>query len=183
MNYVAEVTLDGTLERITFRNPDNGYTVARLSSREGEVTIVGSLVGIEEGMPVRLSGEWVDDRKWGRQFKVATCVPDSPKTVVGIEKFLGSKLFPGIGPALAKRIVEKFGREALDVISKTPDRLTEVIGIGSQRAIHPEVETNIFPRDGLGWLPQANDRTLMRGAWVLGAIHAMPESGYLLSLA
>ena len=131
---VAEVTLDGTLERITFRNADNGYTVARLASREGEVTVVGSLVGIEEGMPVRLSGEWVDDRKWGRQFKVATCVPDSPKTVVGIEKFLGSKLFPGIGPSLAKRIVEKFGRETLEVISKTPDRLTEVIGIGSQRA-------------------------------------------------
>lgn len=53
---MAEVTLDGTLERITFRNPDNGYTVARLASRDGEVTIVGSLVGIEEGMPVRLSG-------------------------------------------------------------------------------------------------------------------------------
>jgi exodeoxyribonuclease V alpha subunit len=131
---VPEVTLDGTLARITFRNPDNGYTVARLTSREGEVTVVGSLVGIEEGMPVRLSGEWVDDRKWGRQFKVATCVPDSPKTVVGIEKFLGSKLFPGIGPALAKRIVEKFGRETLDVIAKAPERLTEVIGIGTARA-------------------------------------------------
>jgi exodeoxyribonuclease V alpha subunit len=131
---VSEVTLDGTLERITFRNADNGYTVARLASRDGVVTIVGNLVGIEEGVPVRVSGEWVDDKKWGRQFKVATCVPDSPKTVVGIEKFLGSKLFPGIGPALAKRIVEKFGRETLEVIAKTPDRLTEVIGIGSARA-------------------------------------------------
>jgi exodeoxyribonuclease V alpha subunit len=131
---VAEVTLDGTLERITFRNPDNGYTVARLASRDGEVTIVGNILGIEEGMPVRVSGEWVEDRKWGRQFKVSVCVPDSPKTVVGIEKFLGSKLFPGIGPALAKRIVEKFGRDALDIISKTPARLTEVIGIGNARA-------------------------------------------------
>ena len=131
---VAEVTLDGTLERITFRNPDNGYTVARLASRNGEVTIVGNIIGIEEGMPVRVSGEWVDDRKWGRQFKVSVCVPDSPKTVVGIEKFLGSKLFPGIGPALAKRIVEKFGRETLEVISATPQRLTEVIGIGTARA-------------------------------------------------
>jgi exodeoxyribonuclease V alpha subunit len=131
---VPEVTLDGTLERITFRNADNGYTVARVASRDGAVTVVGNLVGVEEGMPVRLSGEWVDDKKWGRQFKVATCVPDSPKTVIGIEKFLGSKLFPGIGPALAKRIVEKFGRETMDVIAKTPDRLTEVIGIGTARA-------------------------------------------------
>ncbi|HTR52395.1 MAG TPA: ATP-dependent RecD-like DNA helicase, partial [Kofleriaceae bacterium] len=80
------------------------------------------------------SGQWVVDRKWGRQFQVATCVPDTPKTVIGIEKFLGSKVFPGIGPALAKRLVEKFGRETLDVIANQPQRLTEVIGIGTQRA-------------------------------------------------
>jgi exodeoxyribonuclease V alpha subunit len=129
-----DITLDGTVERITFRNPDNDYTVARLASGNGEVTIVGKLFGVEEGMPVRLSGKWVEDRKWGRQFQVATCVPDSPKTIKGIETFLASTLFTGIGPALAKRIVEKFGRETLEVITNTPHRLTEVIGIGTQRA-------------------------------------------------
>jgi exodeoxyribonuclease V alpha subunit len=130
----TETTLDGTIERITFRNAENDYTVARLASAAGEVTVVGKLFGVDEGMPVRLSGQWVVDRKWGRQFQVATCVPDTPKTVVGIEKFLGSKVFPGIGPALAKRLVEKFGRETLDVIANQPQRLTEVIGIGTQRA-------------------------------------------------
>jgi len=129
-----ETTLDGTIERITFRNGENDYTVARLASAGGEVTVVGKLFGVEEGMPVRLSGQWVVDRKWGRQFQVATCVPDTPKTVIGIEKFLGSKVFPGIGPALAKRLVEKFGRDTLDVIANQPHRLTEVIGIGTQRA-------------------------------------------------
>src|SRR5690348_17462076 len=104
-----QTTLDGTIERITFRNGENDYTVARLVTAGGEVTVVGKLFGVDEGMPVRLSGQWVVDRKWGRQFQVATCVPDTPKTVVGIEKFLGSKAFPGIGPALAKRLVEKFG--------------------------------------------------------------------------
>jgi exodeoxyribonuclease V alpha subunit len=129
-----DTTLDGTVDRITFRNPDNDYTVARLQTANGEVTIVGKLFGVEEGMPVRLSGQWVVDKKWGRQFQVATAVPDTPKTIKGIETFLASKVFTGIGPALAKRIVEKFGKDTLDVITKTPARLTEVIGIGSQRA-------------------------------------------------
>jgi exodeoxyribonuclease V alpha subunit len=129
-----QTTLDGTVERITFRNSENDYTVARLTSAGGEVTIVGKLFGVEEGMPVRLSGQWVDDKKWGRQFQVATAVPDTPKTIKGIETFLASKVFPGIGPALAKRLVEKFGKDTLDIITKTPARLTEVIGIGSQRA-------------------------------------------------
>jgi len=102
--------------RITFRNPDNDYTVARLMSEQGELTIVGNLVGVEEGMPVRITGEWVVDRKWGKQLKIATCVPVTPKTVVGIERFLGSKVFAGIGPALAKRLVEKFGKDTFDVI-------------------------------------------------------------------
>lgn len=184
---MPEVTLDGTLERITFRNPDNGYTVARVTSREGAVTVVGNLVGIEEGMPVRLSGEWVDDRKWGRQFKVATCVPDSPKTVVGIEKFLGSKLFPGIGPALAKRIVEKFGRETLDVIATTPDRLTEVIGIGTARAKTlgaaiaeqrhlQEVMVFLF---GLGVPPAFAARIVRR--YGKDAVHVVRENPYRLA--
>ncbi|MGE5184430.1 MAG: helix-hairpin-helix domain-containing protein, partial [Acidobacteriota bacterium] len=126
--------LVGTVERITFRNPDNDYTVARLATAQGEITIVGKLFGVEEGMPVRLGGQWVVDKKWGRQFQVATCVPDTPKTLHGIETFLASKLFQGIGPALAKRLVEKFGKDTLEVITTTPDRLTEVVGIGTARA-------------------------------------------------
>ncbi len=130
----SEIVLDGTVERIAFHDGDSAFTVAKLASKQGEVTIVGKLVGIDEGMPVKLHGKWVVDRKWGKQFQVAEYELVTPKTAAGIEKFLGSKVFAGIGPSLAKRIVEKFGAETFDVIERTPQRLTEVIGIGAARA-------------------------------------------------
>jgi exodeoxyribonuclease V alpha subunit len=130
----SETTIDGTVERVAFHNADTTYTVAKVTTKEGEVTIVGKLMGVDEGMPLRLRGTWEVDKKYGRQFKVTEYEMITPKTAVGIEKFLGSKAFQGIGPSLAKRIVEKFGTETLDVIEKKPERLTEVIGIGGQRA-------------------------------------------------
>jgi exodeoxyribonuclease V alpha subunit len=130
----SETTIDGTVERVAFHNADTTYTVAKVTTKEGEVTIVGKLMGVDEGMPLRLRGTWEVDKKYGRQFKVTEYEMITPKTAVGIEKFLGSKAFNGIGPSLAKRIVEKFGTETLDVIEKKPERLTEVIGIGGQRA-------------------------------------------------
>jgi exodeoxyribonuclease V alpha subunit len=130
----SETTIDGTVERVAFHNADTTYTVARVTTKEGEVTIVGKLMGVDEGMPLRMRGTWEVDKKYGRQFKVTEYEMITPKTAVGIEKFLGSKAFNGIGPSLAKRIVEKFGTETLDVIEKKPERLTEVIGIGGQRA-------------------------------------------------
>jgi exodeoxyribonuclease V alpha subunit len=130
----APETLDGTLERITFRNDDSNFTVARLATQGGEVTVVGVLTPVDEGTPLRLTGRWETDRKWGRQFKIETAVPVLPTTPRAIERFLGSKQFQGIGPALAKRLVEKFGDKTLHVIEHEPKRLTEVIGIGGQRA-------------------------------------------------
>jgi exodeoxyribonuclease V alpha subunit len=130
-----EVALDGTLERITFRGEDY-YTVARFAPERGEpITIVGKLVEMTEGMPITVVGQWVVDKKYGRQFRVSFAHPRTPNTVIGIERFLGSGLIPGIGPSLAKRIVEKFGKDTLDVIDKAPERLTEVVGIGTQRAM------------------------------------------------
>jgi exodeoxyribonuclease V alpha subunit len=130
----AEQSLDGTLERITFRG-DEYYTVARFKPDSGEVvTIVGKLVEISEGMPITVHGQWVDDRKYGRQFKVSFAHPRTPKTVIGIERFLGSGLIQGVGPAIAKRIVEKFGKDTLEVIDRAPERLTEIVGIGTARA-------------------------------------------------
>jgi exodeoxyribonuclease V alpha subunit len=130
----AETSLDGTLERVTFRG-DEYYTVARFQPDAGSpITIVGKLVEITEGMPITVHGQWVDDKKYGRQFKVSFAHPRTPKTVLGIEKFLGSGLIHGIGPSIAKRIVEKFGKDTLEIIEKSPQRLTEVVGIGSQRA-------------------------------------------------
>ena len=130
-----EVTLDGTIQRIVFKSDDTSFLVAQLSSESGApVTVVGDMLGVSEGLPLRLRGTWVEDRKWGRQFKVATYQLRSPETLVGIEKFLGSGLIPGIGAELARRLVDKFGLDTLAVIDKTPERLVEVSGIGASRA-------------------------------------------------
>lgn len=130
----ADISLEGTVDRIAYHDGDSTFTVAKLTSASGEVTIVGRLIGVDEGMPLRLRGHWETDRKWGNQFRVAEYELVVPKTARGIERFLGSKAFAGIGPSLAKRIVEKFGVDALTVIEKSPQRLTEVIGIGAARA-------------------------------------------------
>jgi exodeoxyribonuclease V alpha subunit len=132
---VPEVTLDGTLARFVFRNDESSFTVARFETPAHQhVTIVGELVGVTEGLPLRLHGRWVDDRKFGRQFRVATYQLRSPETLVGIERFLGSGIIPGIGPELARRLVGHFGMDTLEVIDRRPDRLVEVAGIGAGRA-------------------------------------------------
>jgi exodeoxyribonuclease V alpha subunit len=130
-----ELTIDGTVERIVFHAPDTSFTVARMvTAGHEQITIVGPLFDVKEGMPLRVSGQWVQDKKFGKQFKVASYRLSSPKTLIGIERFLASKSFKGIGPEYAKRLVKQFGMETIDVIEKQPERLTEVPGIGEQRA-------------------------------------------------
>jgi exodeoxyribonuclease V alpha subunit len=130
-----EITLDGTLERFVYRAEDTSFTVAKfVTPTHEQVTVVGELFGVQEGLPLRLRGQWVNDRKWGRQFKVTTYQPRTPETLVGIERFLGDGLIPGVGPALAKALVTKFGLETLEVINRDPARLTEVVGIGTKKA-------------------------------------------------
>ncbi|MBE7452205.1 MAG: ATP-dependent RecD-like DNA helicase [Kofleriaceae bacterium] len=127
--------LDGTLARIVYRHPDSGFTVARIHTTDGgEATAVGELWGLPEGTPLRLRGQWVDDRRFGRQLKVAGYQVRSPETLVGIEKFLGGGIIPGIGPELARRMVARFGPRTLEVVEREPERLTEVEGIGAGRA-------------------------------------------------
>src|SRR3990172_6483823 len=129
-------TLEGTLERIVFQNPDTQWTVARVRPKAGGelVTVVGSLLGIAEGAALRLHGEVVVDKKYGRQFRVASYQTLTPATVVGIERYLGSGLIPGIGSELAKRIVARFGLDTLEIVTTAPERLVEVEGIGRVRA-------------------------------------------------
>jgi exodeoxyribonuclease V alpha subunit len=130
-----DITLDGTIERLVFKNEESGFIIARFETLGHEhVTIVGELGQLIEGQPLRLRGQWVVDKKYGRQFRVATYQPKSPETLVGIEKFLGSGIIPGIGPELAKRLVAVFGMDTLEVIDRKPERLTEVSGIGAHRA-------------------------------------------------
>ena len=132
----GDETLDGTLERIVFRGDDTGFTVGRfvVPGNAEPVTVVGNLLGVNEGTPLRLRGRWIDDRKYGRQFKVDTYQTRTPATAIGIERFLGSGAIPGVGPELARRLVAKFGLDTLKVIEGAPEKLTEVEGIGVARA-------------------------------------------------
>ncbi|MFH1680436.1 MAG: ATP-dependent RecD-like DNA helicase [Candidatus Eisenbacteria bacterium] len=133
MERAAEI--EGTLERIVFQNSENSWTVARLRN-EGEdrlISIVGRLPGVSVGESLRLKGKWVFNPKFGEQFEIDSFEVRPPATAGGIERYLASGLVRGIGPEMAKRIVERFGTEALAVIDADPERLLEVDGIGSKR--------------------------------------------------
>ena len=128
-------TIKGQIERITFHNPENGYTVAQIDANDekGTVSIVGNLPSPEPGQIISLQGEWVIDSQYGEQFEFDSYSYDVPVSEEGIKKYLGSGLIPGIGPVMARRIVEKFGENALEVIDNNPRRLREVEGIGKKR--------------------------------------------------
>ncbi len=134
--------ITGSVERITFYNPENGYSVVRLrpdqarlpaANRDGLVTVIGNLPELTAGEHVRLNGRWTNHPKHGAQFQVETCEQILPASVEGIRRYLGSGLIRGIGPKLAERIVARFGKDTLDVIENAPERLREVSDIGSKR--------------------------------------------------
>ncbi|MGF1576390.1 MAG: ATP-dependent RecD-like DNA helicase [Cyanophyceae cyanobacterium] len=127
--------LTGIVERITFHNPDNGYTVARLQvkGQADLTTILGSFPQLQPGQTLQLWGQWKEHPKFGSQFVVSQFQETKPATLTGIEKYLGSGLIKGIGPATAKRIVTHFGLDTLDIIEQQSDRLQEVPGVGSYR--------------------------------------------------
>nr|WP_290666261.1 ATP-dependent RecD-like DNA helicase [Ardenticatena sp.] len=127
--------LEGTIERITYQNEENGYTVAKVQPRgkRYEVTVVGTLSGVQVGESVRLRGFWTTHPEYGRQFQVRSYTVHLPATIEGIRKYLGSGLIKGIGPVMAARIVAHFGKETLNIIEQQPERLLEVPGIGKKR--------------------------------------------------
>jgi exodeoxyribonuclease V alpha subunit len=128
-------TFEGIVERVTYFNAENGYSVIRLQpARGGElVTAVGSLPEVTPGEHLRLRGVWTAHAEYGRQFKVEQCEQILPATVEGIRRYLGSGLIKGVGPKTADKIVEQFGAETLSVIDNAPHRLREVPDIGPKR--------------------------------------------------
>jgi exodeoxyribonuclease V alpha subunit len=136
-------TLSGSVERVTYYNPENGYSVLRLhpergrtpgSSREGLVTVVGNLPELSPGEHLQLGGRWVNHPRHGQQFVVETCERLLPATQAGIRRYLGSGLVRGIGPRLAERIVAQFGMDTLEVIEHHPELLQQVADIGPKRS-------------------------------------------------
>ncbi len=127
--------LEGVLERITYANAENGYTVARVDTGRGGdlLTVVGSLLGAQVGESLRMTGRWGSHPQYGRQFTVENYTTVLPATVQGIRRYLGSGLIKGIGPKTAERIVEHFGETTLEVIEADPQRLIAVPGLGPKR--------------------------------------------------
>ncbi|MFN2189029.1 MAG: helix-hairpin-helix domain-containing protein, partial [Candidatus Promineifilaceae bacterium] len=138
--------ISGSVERITYHNEENGYTVLRLkpdskgmlpfryaSARDSLITVVGNFPELNLGEWLKLTGKWVNHPRHGRQFEAEFFEQAQPATVEGIKRYLGSGLIKGIGPVMAERIVNHFGEQALDIIELEPGRLREVPGIGSKR--------------------------------------------------
>jgi exodeoxyribonuclease V alpha subunit len=127
--------LQGQIERITYINEENGFTIARVKvyGQRNLVTVVGNLMAPSPGEILKMKGEWANHPKFGEQFKVVHYKSAVPASVYGIQKYLGSGLIKGIGPVMAKRIVKKFEKQTLDVIENEIEKLAEVEGIGKKR--------------------------------------------------
>jgi exodeoxyribonuclease V alpha subunit len=127
--------LQGTVGRITYHHPETHYTVARLDvDGASSVTVVGGIYPVAEGEEIKVTGVWKTHPRYGLQFQIEHWQKVVPATLDGIEKYLGSGLIKGIGPAYAKRLVGAFGFDTLKVLSEEPLRILEVEGIGEVRA-------------------------------------------------
>ena len=123
------------VERITYQNPENGYSVLKCAVKNYNdlVTVVGNLVDVNVGSVLLIDGNWKVDAKYGRQFLAESWEETMPATVFGIEKYLGSGLIKGVGPKFARKIVQQFGTDTLEIIETDVKRLLEVPGIGKKR--------------------------------------------------
>lgn len=125
--------LQGMVSDIVFKNEENGYTIASLANENDEITIVGCMPTLSVGESIEIEGKWVNHKIYGSQFEVQSFIPVTPSSLEGIYVYLSSGMIHGIGEKMAKRIVDKFGVDTLDIIQNTPERLTEVEGIGMKK--------------------------------------------------
>jgi len=127
--------LTGQIERITFSNAENGFTIAKVKviGQPDLVTVVGTLAAPVPGEVLEMKGEWTQHPRFGRQFKIAACRSVVPASVFGIRKYLGSGMVKGLGPVMAERIVKRFGSKTLDIIENDIGQLAAVDGIGKKR--------------------------------------------------
>ena len=125
--------IQGMVSDIVFKNEENGYTIANLANENDEITIVGCMPTLSVGESIEIEGKWVNHKIYGSQFEVQSFIPITPSSLEGIYVYLSSGMIHGIGEKMAKRIVDKFGVDTLDVIQNNPERLTEVEGIGIKK--------------------------------------------------
>lgn len=131
----AEISVEGDVERITFENPQTGFRVIKISvsGREGLLSVVGAFPQVGVGSRVRVRGLLESDAQYGQQLRAAAVTELRPSTLEGLVKYLGSGAIRGVGEKYAARIVERFGLETLRVLDETPERLSEVDGLGPKR--------------------------------------------------
>jgi exodeoxyribonuclease V alpha subunit len=145
--------LAGSVERVTFHNEENGFCVLRVNARGHRdfVTVVGHAATISAGEFIRATGEWVNSREHGLQFRARHLRASPPDTAEGLERYLGSGMIRGIGPVYAKRLVAAFGTRVFEVVEAEPEKLRTVGGIGPVRAA----------RIAAGWAEQKIVREIM----------------------
>lgn len=149
------MALTGTIEDIVYRNEENGYTVARLEKDDSVVTVVGKFIDVQVGAEVKLEGKY-EKTKYGVQYVFESYEMSVPQSMEGLEKYLGSGLIRGVGPVTARKIVEHFGADTLDVLEYAPQKLQQISGISEKKAIeigfsfkeHREVQNTIILLQG-----------------------------------
>lgn len=130
-----EESLSGIVERITYHNPENGWTIFKVK-RYGIpdlATVIAHQAQIFAGATMEFRGNWATHHQYGRQFKAVTALEQKPASIGALEKYIGSGMIHGIGPAIAKRIVKHFGKDTLEVFEHETERLEEVSGISKRK--------------------------------------------------
>lgn len=182
----APLHLEGIVEHILFCNPSNGYTVLELDADGTPVTVVGEMGEVEEGERLSVDGEYTNHPRFGAQFHVQYWERKLPADALNIQRYLSSGAIKGIGPSLARRIVENFGDHTLEIMEKNPARLLEIRGISPKKceAIAAEVQQIFALRTLMQFLAQYEVRSkyAMRAyqKWGTGAIDLLSANPYLL---
>ncbi len=156
MQQLQEITIEGYVDHLIFRNEDNGYTVLNLMVNGQELTCVGMFPYISEGEMIQAKGVYVDHAAYGKQFKVSSYETKVPEDAMAMERYLGSGAVKGVGAALAARIVRRFGDDTLRIMEEEPERLAEVKGISLRKAqeIAIQVEEKAEMRNAMMYLQQ-----------------------------
>lgn len=142
-------TISGIIKKITFHNDSNAYTVAVLSTKTEEITVVGTLPFITEGDSLDLEGEYTVHPTYGNQFKISSFTQRTPENAAAILRYLASGAVRGVGPTTATRLVERFGEDTLDIIQNHPSEMAAIKGISPQKAmqIHEEYQKQFGVRE------------------------------------
>lgn len=153
--------IEGTVENVLFRNEQNGYAVLDLNAGGELITVVGEIGDADEGEQLILEGSYVNHPRFGTQFQVQYCERKLPADALNIQKYLSSGAIKGIGPSLARKIVDVFGAKTLEVMENEPTRLLEIRGISPKKCenIAAEVKEIFALRSIMTFLSQYGIRS------------------------